>query len=169
MPFFGSMPFGGQQFANPQQSAQAALAPAQVVANALMGPLARQEQFAQQGGVRSAQDARDLARVGSADATLSNIGQALNTGMGLMGGMGALKSVAKMGLSKLGIGENPFSDLAGFARTTPANMATITSNNPQQALNQARAAQARSHAEAHAKSEAAKESRAERGRVARGV
>lgn len=161
-------PFGGGQFTGgpqPMQSAQMAMAPEQIVAQALMGPLSG----ANQGGVRTADDARAIAARGAADATLSNIGQAFNTGMGLMGGMGALKSVAKMGLSHLGIGEDPFRDLAGFAKPSQSQLGSIQQGNPQQMQNEARRMADRAHADAKSREAAAKESRAEAGRVARGV
>jgi hypothetical protein len=111
-------------------------------------------------------------RRGYADLSFGNIGQALGTGFGFMGGMGPMMSMGKYGLSQLGFGNSPFGGLEGFGHYDQDLIDSImTSDNPNIARGQmARLDRAqRERNEARAKSDAEKEARAERGREMRGV
>jgi hypothetical protein len=108
---------------------------------------------ANQGGIRSAADARDVAKRGQADASLGNIANAMSLGASLMGGTGALKTAIKEGLSQTDLGkklgvESPFDEPTGFAKPNEQQLGGITSNNPIEARNQAARATDRAYREA---------------------
>lgn len=126
---------------------------------------------AQQGGIRSVDDAKDIAKRGAADATLSNLGRSFNLGMGLMGGMSALttglKGLAAMAGAPV---DNPFKDLSGFAKPNASQLGTITSSNPIEARAQARRATEAAHADRKAREKKAREfAQAQSDRGRRGI
>lgn len=98
---------------------------------------------ASQGGIRSVEDAKDIAKRGAVDPSWGNLGQMMNTGFGLMGGMGALKSAVQQGLASTDLGaflgiDKPFEPLKGYVAPTKTQInEQVTSSNPLQARAQA--------------------------------